>query len=95
MAVAKYAQFPTLLVGDVDQGGIFAQLLGTLWLQEEDERHLLKGLIINKFRGDIDLCYDGAIIIEEKGSVPVVGVVPFTHHYLPEEDAVAIEAQIF
>ena len=95
MAVAKYAQSPTLLVGDVDRGGIFAQLLGTLWLLEEDERNLLKGLIIYKFRGDIDLFYDGVKIIEEKGGVPVVGVVPFTHHYLPEEDAVAIEAQNF
>jgi adenosylcobyric acid synthase len=95
MAVAKYAQSPTLLVGDVDRGGIFAQLLGTLWLLDEEDRQLLKGLIINKFRGDIDLFYDGVSIIEEKGGVPVVGVVPYTHHYLPEEDAVAIEAQNF
>jgi adenosylcobyric acid synthase len=95
MAVAKYAQSPTLLVGDVDRGGIFAQLLGTLWLLEEAERRLLKGLIINKFRGDIELFYDGVNIIEEKGGVPVVGVVPYTHHYIPEEDAVAIEAQNF
>jgi adenosylcobyric acid synthase len=95
MAVAKYAQSPTLLAGDVDRGGIFAQLLGTLWLLDEEERQLLKGLIINKFRGDIDLFYDGVKIIEEKGGVPVVGVVPYTHHYIPEEDAVAIEAQNF
>jgi adenosylcobyric acid synthase len=95
MAVAKYSQSPTLLVGDVDRGGIFAQLLGTLWLLNEEERRLLKGLIINKFRGDIELFYDGIKIIEEKGGVPVVGVVPYTHHYIPEEDAVAIEAQNF
>jgi adenosylcobyric acid synthase len=95
MAVAKYAQSPTLLVGDVDRGGIFAQMLGTLWLLDEEERQLLKGLVINKFRGDIDLFYDGVSILEEKAGVPVVGVVPFTHHHIPEEDAVAIEAQNF
>lgn len=93
MAVAKYAQSPVLLAGDVDRGGIFAQLLGTLWLLEPDERALVKGLIVNKFRGDIDLFYDGVQILEEKGGTPVVGVVPFMHHQIPEEDAVAIEAQ--
>lgn len=93
MAVAKYAQAPVLLAGDIDRGGIFAQLLGTLWLLEPDELALVKGLIVNKFRGDIDLFYDGVQIIEEKGNVPVIGVVPFIRHQIPEEDAVAIEAQ--
>ncbi len=93
MAVAKYAQSPVLLAGDVDRGGIFAQLLGTLWLLEADERALVKGLIVNKFRGDLGLFYDGVQMIEEKGGVPVVGVVPYLHHRIPEEDAVAIEAQ--
>jgi adenosylcobyric acid synthase len=92
MAVARYAQSPTLLVGDIDRGGIFAQLLGTLWLMEEDERQLIKGMVINKFRGDTELFYDGVSILEDKGGAKVVGVVPFTHHYIPEEDAVAIEA---
>jgi adenosylcobyric acid synthase len=91
MAVARYAQSPTLLVGDVDRGGIFAQLLGTLWLLDDEERKLIKGLVINKFRGDPELFYDGVNILEEKGGVKVVGVVPYTHHYIPEEDAVAIE----
>ena len=93
MAVAKYAQSPVLLAGDIDRGGIFAQLLGTLWLLEADELALVKGLIVNKFRGDIDLFYDGVRIIEKKGGVPVVGVVPYIHHQIPDEDAVAIEAQ--
>jgi len=93
MAVAKYAQAPVLLAGDIDRGGIFAQLLGTLWLLEPEELDLVKGLIVNKFRGDIDLFYDGVQILEEKGGVPVVGVVPYLHHQIPEEDAVAIEAQ--
>jgi adenosylcobyric acid synthase len=92
MAVAAYANAPVLLAGDIDRGGIFAQLLGTLWLLEPGERELVKGLIVNKFRGDIDLFYDGVEILEEKGGVPVVGVVPFVRHRIPEEDAVAIES---
>lgn len=95
MAVAQYAKAPVLLAGDIDRGGIFPQLLGTLWLLEPDEKELVKGLIVNKFRGDITLFYDGVSLLEEKGGVPVVGVVPYIHHRIPEEDAVAIEAQNF
>jgi adenosylcobyric acid synthase len=93
MAVAKYANAPVLLTGDIDRGGIFAQLLGTLWLLEPDELALVKGLLVNKFRGDITLFTDGVQIIEERGNVPVLGVIPYVHHDIPEEDAVAIEHQ--
>jgi len=93
MAIAKYANAPVLLAGDIDRGGIFPQLLGTLWLLEPEEKELVKGLIVNKFRGDITLFYDGVNILEEKGGVPVVGVVPYIHHLIPEEDAVAFEEQ--
>lgn len=93
MAVAKYAQAPVLLIGDIDRGGIFAQLLGTLWLLDPEERELVKGLVVNKFRGDITLFHDGIRMLEEMGKVPVIGVVPYIHHQIPEEDAVAIEAQ--
>lgn len=92
MAVARYAQAPVLLVGDIDRGGIFAQLLGTLWLLEPDERALVRGMVVNKFRGDPALFADGVRILEEKGDVPVLGVVPHLGGLLlPDEDAVSIE----
>ena len=93
MAMAAYAQAPTLLVGDIDRGGVYAQLLGTIWLLEPAERELIKGLVVNKFRGDPTLFEDGIEILEEKGGVPVLGVVPFISDLgLPEEDAVALDA---
>ncbi len=93
MAVARYAQSPVLLVGDIDKGGIFAQLLGTLWLLPPEERALVRGLIVNKFRGDPALFADGLRILEERGEVPVLGVVPFlVDHRIPEEDAAALDA---
>jgi adenosylcobyric acid synthase len=92
MAVARYAQTPVLLVGDIDRGGIFAQLLGTLWLLEPEEQALVRGLVVNKFRGDPALFVDGVRILEQRGGVPVVGVVPYLPDLsIPEEDAVAIE----
>jgi adenosylcobyric acid synthase len=92
MAIARYANAPVLLAGDIDRGGIFAQLIGTVWLLEPEERELIKGLIVNKFRGDISLFYDGVEILEEKSDVPVLGVVPYLHGlFIPEEDAVALE----
>jgi adenosylcobyric acid synthase len=95
MAVARYANSPVLLVGDIDRGGIFAQLLGTLWLLEPEERALLRGFLVNKFRGDISLFYDGVQILEEKGNVPVLGVIPYLRGLsLPDEDAVSVEVAL-
>jgi len=81
-------------VGDIDRGGIFAQMLGTLDLFEPEERALVRGLVVNKFRGDITLFQDGIDILEDRGGVPVLGVMPYIADLaIPEEDAVAIEAQ--
>jgi adenosylcobyric acid synthase len=92
MQVALYANAPVLLVGDVDRGGIFAQLLGTLALLDDGERALVRGLVVNKFRGDLTLFDDAVRILEERGGVTVLGVVPYLHgHGLADEDAVALE----
>ena len=92
MALACHVQAPVLLVGDIDRGGIFAQLLGTLDLLEPTERALVVGLVVNKFRGDPQLFADGIRILQERGRVPVLGVVPFLNGLrLPEEDAVALD----
>src|SRR5262249_40633356 len=94
MAVARYARAPVLLAADIDRGGVFAQLLGTLWLLSPEERGLVRGLIVNKFRGDPTLFVDGIRILEERGGVPVLGVVGFLPSLgLPDEDAVPIETE--
>jgi adenosylcobyric acid synthase len=92
MAVARYARAPVILAGDIDRGGIFAQLLGTLWLLEPEERALVRGLVVNKFRGDPALFTDGVRILHERSALPVLGVVPFIPDLdLPEEDAATLD----
>ena len=87
MGLAKMVDAPVLLVGDIDRGGVFAQLLGTLMLLEEDEKSRVKGLIINKFRGDKSILDPGIEMLEEKGNVKVTGVVPYMNLALEDEDS--------
>lgn len=89
MGLAKAVGAPVLLVGDIDRGGVFAQLLGTHMLLEPDEQALLKGFIINKFRGDKTILDPGVRMLEERGGVPVVGVVPYMQLDLDDEDSLS------
>ena len=87
MGLAKLVDAPVLLVGDIDRGGVFAQLYGTVALLEEDEQKRIKGTVVNKFRGDRSILEPGIRILEELCGVPVVGVIPYTHVDIDDEDS--------
>ncbi|MBA7638527.1 Cobyric acid synthase [subsurface metagenome] len=88
MRIAKLAEAPVLLVGDIDKGGVFASLIGTLALLDEAEKNYIKGFVINKFRGDIALLKPGLDFLAEYTSRPVIGVIPYYHNIpIPEEDS--------
>lgn len=90
MFVAEMANAPVLLVADIDRGGVFAALLGTLDLFDPHERARVKGLIVNKLRGDPALFRDGIADLAQRARVPVLGVIPFLNLHLPEEDSLGI-----
>ena len=87
MGMAKMAKAPVLLVGDIDRGGVFAQLIGTVDLLEPSERDMVKGLIINKFRGDKTILDPGVKMLEERSHIPVVGVAPYMNIQVEDEDS--------
>ncbi len=87
MGMARMAKAPVLIAGDIDRGGVFAQLLGTIALLTEEEQHYIKGLIINKFRGDRAILQPGIDMLEERGKIPVLGVVPYLYLDIDDEDS--------
>ena len=94
MGLATRIDAPVLLIGDIDKGGVFASLVGTLELLEENERQLIKAFIVNKFRGDVRLLEPGLETITGRCGIPFAGVVPWfgPEIYIPEEDGVALES---
>ena len=87
MGMARMADAPVLLVGDIDRGGVFAQLYGTVALLEPDERARIKGTIVNKFRGDVSILEPGIKQLEDLCGVPVAGVIPYLHVDIDDEDS--------
>ncbi|MUG99726.1 cobyric acid synthase CobQ [Scytonema sp. UIC 10036] len=87
MRVAKHLNASAILVVDIDRGGAFAHVVGTLELLEPDERALIKGIVINKFRGQRSLLEPGIKWLEERTGIPVIGVIPYLEHIYPAEDS--------
>ena len=92
MSMARHAKADVILVGDIDRGGVFASVYGSIALQTPEDRKLIKGVIINKFRGDMRLFDEGRKMLEDICGIPVLGVVPyFRDIYIEEEDSVSLE----
>jgi adenosylcobyric acid synthase len=92
LPMARHAKADVILVGDIDRGGVFASVYGSIMLQTPEDRKLIKGIIINKFRGDMRLFDEGRRMLEEICNVPVLGVIPYYKDiYIEEEDSVSLE----
>ena len=92
LPMARHAKADVILVGDIDRGGVFASVYGSIALQTEEDRKLIKGIIINKFRGDLRLFDDGRRMLEDICGVPVLGVIPYYRDiFIEEEDSVSLE----
>ncbi len=87
MGMAEMADAPVLLIADIDRGGVFAQLYGTVMLLPEKNRKRIKGMIINKFRGDKSLLDPGIKMIEDLVKIPVIATIPYMHLELADEDS--------
>ena len=90
MRVARYLNAPTILVADIDRGGVFAHIVGTLELLDLAERDLIKGFVINKFRGQMSLLQPGIDWLQERTGIPVLGVVPWMQEVFPAEDSLSL-----
>ena len=92
MSMAQHAKADVILVGDIDRGGVFASVYGSIMLQSPEDRSLIKGIIINKFRGDMRLFDEGRRMLEDLCGIPVLGVIPYYKDiYIDEEDSVSLE----
>lgn len=89
MGLAKLVDAPVILVGDIDRGGVFAQLYGTVALLDESEKNRIKGLVINKFRGDIKILEPGLKQIEDMTNIPVIGSIPYVRVDIDDEDSLS------
>ena len=89
MGMAEIVDTPVILVADIDRGGVFAQLLGTVELLAPEERRRVKGMIINKFRGDVSILEKGIRMIEERTKIPVIGTIPYVKIELDDEDSLS------
>jgi len=87
LRVAKYLNANCILVTDIERGGVFAQIIGTLELMKPEEKKLIKGIIINRFRGDLSLFEEGKKWIENKTQIPVLGIIPWLNDKFPPEDS--------
>ena len=94
MSMARHADADVLLVADIDRGGVFASVYGSIMLQDEEDRRRIKGIIVNKFRGDLHLFDDGRRMLEDITGVPVLGVVPYLKDlHIEEEDSVDLNTK--
>lgn len=94
LSMAEYAKARVILVADIDRGGVFASVYGSIMLLTEEERKLVRGILINKFRGDISLFQLGVKMMEELCGIPVLGVVPYYQDiYIEEEDSLALSSR--
>ena len=89
MGLAELVDAPVLLAGDIDRGGVFAQIVGTVMLLEEKERARIKGTVINKFRGDVKILEPGIRMLEERTKIPVCGVMPYIYADIDDEDSLS------